>query len=178
MSKLIEIDDQLYEYLRGNIKEFGETASDVLRRLLKPNGHPVAPPDATTKGRAGSNLVPGPNSQTVQNSLTEFVLGPDMRLKRNPTDRYLAIIGFACGQKHTIADKLLQLGGRGRKYFGDTESDVASSGTSTHPRQIPGTKYWALTNASTYHKGEILEMALRALGYSEAEILAARSTLA
>lgn len=177
MPKLIEIDDQLYEYLRSNIRGFRETENDVLLRLLKRNDHQVARSEVAPKRPSSTNLVADPGIQKTEMSFTEFVQGPDIKSKRNPTDRYLAIIGFACQQKQAVADRLLQLGGRGRRYFGLTEAEVASSGTSTHPRQVPGTKYWALTNASTHHKGEILGMALRALGYSEAEILAARSAL-
>jgi negative modulator of initiation of replication len=41
--KKIDIEDDLYKYILANIEEFGETPSQILRRLLKlPNGHTPA----------------------------------------------------------------------------------------------------------------------------------------
>ncbi|PKG38589.1 replication initiation regulator SeqA [Psychromonas sp. Urea-02u-13] len=41
--KQIDIEDDLYKYILANIEEFGETPSQILRRLLQlPNGHTPA----------------------------------------------------------------------------------------------------------------------------------------
>ena len=32
--KIIEVDEELYQYIAGNTQSIGESASDILRRLL------------------------------------------------------------------------------------------------------------------------------------------------
>ena len=60
---------------------------------------------------------------------------------------------------------LVKIRGRTRKYFGRSAKEIAETGRRVHPRQIPNTPLWALTNASTYQKGQMLREALTALGY-------------
>ena len=42
---------------------------------------------------------------------------------------------------------------------------LAETSKTAHPRQIPGTPYWVVTNASNRQKAKILRIALGILGY-------------
>lgn len=50
-------------------------------------------------------------------------------------------------------------------------------GKSTHPRQIPNSPYWVMTNADTDQKKEMLSRALTVLGYDQDVVQRAASLL-
>ena len=157
----IEIEQDVYDFLQGQVRGFRETESMVLRRLLK------LPP-----GHAPSAKRP------VTSPLASFVAEPAFQAKRTVTDRYLALLGFASHQDPAKFRDLPDLvAGRGRAYFGKTKEEIEKSGTSTHPRQIPGTSYWAMTNADTQQKLDTLRRALIVLGYSKDDMLIAENSV-
>jgi negative modulator of initiation of replication len=176
MSKAIDIEDDVYELIRANVRDFRETESSVLRRLLTPNGNSSAP--STVRGRAVGSLSSRPASglEQKQSGLAEF-LSSGAAAARRATDTYLRILAFAHSEKKEDFGKVLDIKGRSRAYFGRSEKDITVCGESTHPQRIPHTDYWALTNASTDHKRAILDMALKRLGYGEADVRAACSAL-
>ncbi|WP_199711840.1 hypothetical protein [Alginatibacterium sediminis] len=64
--KSIEVDEQLYRYIASQTQDIGESASDILRRLLgfEPLGNRVSPDDAlvsNTKALTGEALVNTPD---------------------------------------------------------------------------------------------------------------------
>jgi negative modulator of initiation of replication len=50
----IEIDDDLFQYILSNIEDFGESPSDILRRLLLPQSH-IGSADLPSQRRANDN---------------------------------------------------------------------------------------------------------------------------
>lgn len=89
----------------------------------------------------------------------------------NPTEKSLRLLSAAHHEKgEKEFAKLLDSGGRKRKYFARSAADIESSGTSTHPRPIPETNFWMMTNADTEQKKLILTQALKVLGYPSDEI--------
>lgn len=180
MPKLVAIDDDVYEFLRRSVSNFRETESAVLRRLLgvptpgtatAPGGNHDAASTAVLAGAGG----PGEpySARPSATPLARFVNDPAFRLQGSATDKFLKILGFAYQQDPTDFHKVLQLSGRHRKYFAGSREEVAKSGTSTHPRRIPGSEYWVLTNAATHYKCGILRRTLKILGYSDDDIKAA-----
>jgi negative modulator of initiation of replication len=90
----------------------------------------------------------------------------------------LGILSFAYKQKSEAFERVLSLpGGRSRKLFGRSQQEVENSGTSTHPKQIPGTPYWVLTNSDTLHKRDTLMAVLRALDYGSEVVSEAGESL-
>lgn len=168
MARTIQIDDDIYEALRENIQDFGETESSVLRRLL---GIPAPGGNGSTP--AGSSTEQSQAPERSQSPLQEFLASPTFRLKRNTTERFLALLSFAHQQSPSAFDRVLQISGRRRMYFARSYSEIDDSGTSTHPKQIPDTDFWAMTNADTFQKRDILRKALRVLGFADADIRAA-----
>lgn len=156
----IEVDRDIFDFLRSQVQGFRETESSVLRRLLGLQG------SARNGGEAP--LATGPASP-----LDEFLAGPKLRLKRNATDKFLAILAFAHEENSDRFERLLEISGRRRRYFGRSQREIVNSGKSTHPQQIPGTNFWVMTNADTFQKRDILRKALRALGYSDGQARAA-----
>ena len=85
----------------------------------------------------------------ARNPLREFL--KTIILKR-PTDQFLKILGFVYNQDPAKFEKVLAVKGRRRRYFGHSREEIEKSGKSTHPRSIPGSGYWAMTNADTLQK--------------------------
>jgi negative modulator of initiation of replication len=81
------------------------------------------------------------------------------------TKRYLALLGFLYRQDPKGFDSVLELSGRHRKYFGRSRGEIASSGKSLHPRQIPDAPFWVMTNADTAQKQELIQRVLTVLGF-------------
>lgn len=167
---MVELPDDIFEYLQ-TVRGFGETEWAALRRILKlspPNGQhaPAAQP-------APSNAVGDRTAGNAVSALQSFLADPSFRLQTTVTGGYLGLLGWACRQDPRGFEGILDvpdLAGSRRKYLGRSKKEIESSGKSTHPRQIGGTEYWALTNADTEQKCEILRRAFKTLGYSDEDI--------
>lgn len=150
----IEIEDDVYRHLLSNATEIGESASSILRRLLDLD-------DSSSNGGKKSDQL-----DERSRKLRDF-LDSGMPAGRNATARYLEILAFLHAENQSTFDRILAIRGRKRRYFGRSRQEIAASGTSTHPKQIPSSSFWALTNADTAHKREILRQVLDVLGYQE-----------
>lgn len=157
--KTIEVEDDVYEHILRKSKFIGEGATSILRREL---GMEKAGADASPQDAA----------------LSAYLQTPAFLLTTTATDRYLAVLGHAHSQDKEKFGVLFTLpGGNKRVYFAKSQKEILDSGTSTHPRQIPGTKFWALTNMDTKQKKERLSVALRALGYGTGVVAEALKSL-
>lgn len=164
--RTISIDEDVYQHLVRNTAEIGESASDILRRLLGVGG---TSPTAT-----------GPGASTVAagHEFSEAMADPRFLRQGAAVDKFLFILATAYAQKRDQFEKVLAIQGRGRRYFATNEAEIAVSGQSTQPRPIPGSPYWVMTNSPTPQKREMLRDVLTLLGYSEAAIGAAVSAIA
>lgn len=173
MPPLVDIEPDVYAFLRTRVRDFNETVSSVLRRELSlptpstPTG--TKPSPAPTAADVAPAAAPTP--------LAQFIGGLRGRYRRTATARFLAILGFIHEQDPKAFEKVLQIGGRTRKYFGRSRQDIAGAGTSTHPRQIPGCDYWVMTNADTNQKRDMLRQVLKLLGYVPDDVRAADDAL-
>ncbi len=61
--KTIEVDDELYSYIASHTKHIGESASDILRRMLKFSAT-TQPTASAVKGRLRRNPLPKRNRST------------------------------------------------------------------------------------------------------------------
>ncbi len=169
----IEIDPDVYELLRSQVRDFGDTPSKVIRRMWnlpehQPGEVPLTESAAVSTPNSLTEVVP--TRHGGDGPLASFVTDPRFQYARTATDKYLAILGFAHKQDPTGFREVVHLEGRRRKYFGRSEQEISSSGKTTHPRQIPGTEYWAMTNADTQQKREMLRKALSILRFSTDDI--------
>jgi negative modulator of initiation of replication len=157
--RTVELDDDVYGHLLRHIDHIGESASSILRRLLQ------------LDGSSGVDRPNGASTETDDGQwLVRQIETDAFRRKRTATDKYLFVLGCAHERAPDHFAKILTVSGRKRKYFGASEGDIASSGNATYPQRIPGTRYWALTNASTSDKRDILRQVLEQLGYKAAVV--------
>ncbi len=152
----VELEEDVYDYLLKNTGRIGEDASSILRRLLR------LPSPATSVPTTRS--VASPPARDVDPDPLELG-GAALLDARNATDKYLAILGAAYAHAPENFDKIMTIAGRKRRYFGRSEAEITTSGQATYPQRIPGSPFWAMTNASTGDKREILRQVLERLGY-------------
>ena len=158
MTHSIEIDDEIYEYLLKQVRNFGETASDVLRRELGFQAQPIID--------AGDN-------HRSSHELEDILERPDIQRARGVVGKFLAILASVHEERKESFESILAIQGRDRKYFAKSRQEIEKSGNSTQPKQIPRSSYWVMTNTPTKQKVEMLRAALEVLGYSQSAITAA-----
>lgn len=156
----IEIDDELYHFIAGQTQRIGESANDILRRILL-NKQPVAQQSA-------ANPVVAENSKSGQ-KVFDILSKQDLQAELSVVGRFLIILSaLARAHKQEFA-QVLEIKGRNRVYFGRSDTDLLEAGSSTNPKQIPNSEFWVITNSNTTRKKMMLTEAALKLGYSAEE---------
>lgn len=154
MSKRIEVDDDVYAHIAGHTQHIGESASDILRRLLN-----------LPKGTAQPIIA----SAASQRRIFDVLNHADLAGQRSVVARFLHILAMLYRCHADDFSRVLQVRGRDRIYFAASENELAQAGNSTNPKQIPASPYWVITNNNTTRKKSMLTQVAKELGYSEAD---------
>ncbi|WP_040502233.1 N-carbamoyl-L-amino acid amidohydrolase [Idiomarina xiamenensis] len=155
--KRIELDDDLYAYIASHTQQIGESASDILRRLLAF--------DSAAAVEHADSSTSLPTTASVFDRLNQ----PDVAAQRSAVGRFLYILSLLYRSHRQDFAKVLQIRGRDRVYFATSEEALLASGNSTNPKQIPDSDYWVVTNNNTTKKKSMLTLVATELGYSPAE---------
>lgn len=157
--KTIEIDDDLYHFIASQTQRIGESASDILRRLLN---------QQSTAAAANEAPIVAETSNTEQ-KVFDILSKQDLQAEMSVVGRFLIILSaLARAHKQQFA-QVLEIKGRNRVYFGRQEADLLEAGSSTNPKQIPNSEFWVITNSNTTRKKMMLTEAALKLGYSQQE---------
>lgn len=188
--KSIEIDDDLYQYIAGQTIKIGESASDILRRLLPgaPLKASLAEAQHAAKPKADKAITaieahPVKASDAPQANITEpktatagkignifdLVTPQDLQAEHNIVGRFLYLLSVLARVHKKQFHKVLEIKGRNRLYFGNSAAELSESGSSTNPKQIPNTDFWVITNSNTTRKKMMLTETATKLGYSAAD---------
>jgi negative modulator of initiation of replication len=192
--KEIEIEDDLYKYILANIEEFGETPSQILRRLLalpttdenQPSNEkhsnnrlikalPVAPQEVLPVDKKTVRAV---DSISLPESVGHGVaaLFADQTFKNEPiiTNKFkMMLTAMYHENKAAFFVAANTTKGRTRDYLGvnlsellasDNEEEVAQLKASK-PHNIPHTPFWVITNANTGRKRIILTQMMASMKY-------------
>lgn len=174
--KRIEIDDDIYTYIAANTEHIGESASDILRRLL--NLEALAPRENTEQPISDTSSEMGavakqpvqaganPNGKVVFDVLTTADLGAE----KSVVGRFLHILSMLYRCHASNFDVVLEIKGRDRMYFAKSEEALSQAGKSTNPKQIPESPYWVITNNNTTRKKSMLTEVAASLGYSDSDV--------
>ncbi len=191
--RTIEVDDDVYQFIASKTEVIGESASDILRRLLGVSGQasidstPVLPDETETSVTEMTsdayteekpvveapvfNPVATPEPTEVSGSVVD-VLEADEEFKslNSTTKRFLYILGTLYQRHQDTFLVCLAVKGKGRLYFATSEQELLKSGSSTRPKPIPGSDYWVITNSNTTRKQLMITEVCQLLGYEEPEI--------
>ncbi|MCG7495776.1 replication initiation negative regulator SeqA [Vibrio sp. Of7-15] len=175
--KTIEVDEELYLYIASQTQHIGESASDILRRLL------MEP--TTQEPKKAAILPPVVNSQTPEPKgiVVSKDAGMEIQLDRVKEVRSLLISDEfaaqdkAIGRFMTVLSSLYRidpqgfseataLKGRTRVYFANDADTLLASGKTTKPKAIPNTPFWVITNTNTGRKRQMIDQLMIKMGFN------------
>lgn len=175
--KRIDIDDDIYTYIAANTEHIGESASDILRRLLQittapapmseQGGESSAPPSSNT---AATQSAPGNNDKVSGQQIFDVMTSADLAGEKSVVGRFLHILSMLYRCHSNQFRKVLDIKGRDRIYFATSEEALLQAGNSTNPKQIPQSPYWVITNNNTTKKKSMLTQVAKELRYSDADV--------
>ena len=175
--KKIEIDDELYRYIASETRHIGESASDILRRLLKLDAkQPVQPVVVTESVQAlvikqdaePKSITPAKNPVR---EMRELLLSDSYAEKTKSVDRFLQILSTLYSlDSATFTQSAETVHGRTRIYFAGDEQTLLDSGRHTKPRHIPGTPFWVITNSNTERKRTMVQSIMQDMQFPANEI--------
>lgn len=205
--KNIEIDDELYLHIVSNTQSIGESASSILRRLLNlasltqpaslnsvtvNNDEVIATSQATSPKALpiplSDDVAPDISDQqtkkvTSSESIFNFINREELAMQRGAVGRFLLILAALyrahahCFNVVTSITPRAAKGKQSRLYFAASEEALATSGSSTKPKQIPGCPFWVITNSNTTRKKLMLTKVATSLGYNESDVEKIRELL-
>ena len=191
--KIIEVDEELYQYIASNTQSIGESASDILRRLLNlspRNAYFSLPESQSTTVTTSSNepiqiaeqppvfeeeinkpVIKKQSDEVMQKTITklEALLNSEAFKQENKAViRFLNILTILYRtnpEGFALATESLQ--GRTRVYFARDEGTLLMAGNHTKPKQIPDTPYLVITNTNSGRKMLMLEGAMQSMHLPE-----------
>jgi len=167
--KTIEVDDELYAYIASHTRHIGESASDILRRMLKFSAasQPATP---VSKEVRASNVVAeaktvAPVKDKVR-AVRELLLSDEYAEQKKAVNRFLLVLTtlYSLDNK-AFAEATESLHGRTRVYFAADERTLIQNGNQTKPKQVPGTPYWVITNTNTGRKCSMVEHIMQSMQF-------------
>lgn len=168
--KTIEVDDELYSYIASHTKHIGESASDILRRMLKFSAasQPAAP--VTKEVRVASPAIV--EAKPSKRLKTRFAQCVNFCFRTNTQSKSERSIALCCCCLHYILLTPRRLPkqrnrcrGRTRVYFAADEQTLLKNGNQTKPKHVPGTPYWVITNTNTGRKCSMIEHIMQSMQF-------------
>lgn len=162
--KTIEVDEELYRYIASHTQHIGESASDILRRMLKftagqsatvTEAQPVA---ASAPSKAAQSAGNESRPQDRVRAVRELLLSDEYAEQKRAVNRFMLILSTLYRlDTAAFAEATTSLQGRTRIYFAGDEHTLLQGGTHTKPKHVPGTPYWVITNTNTGRKRSMVE---------------------
>ena len=176
--KTIEVEDELYQYIASQTQHIGESASDILRRLLFQQANTALTPPVPSKPEP--QVTPQP--QAVTPPAPAAAKAADYYADERPPMAQLINHSVLAKQKGVVGKfiyilqrlhktqpkrfyEVLSIRGPSRVYFAMSKEALLAAGSSTNPKQIPDSPYWVVTNNTTDKKREMVTSVCRKLGY-------------
>lgn len=164
--KSIEIDDDLYVFIASQTQHIGESATDILRRLIMPESV-VANPTRPAAGNAA--LIPTPTNLATNETAFSQIDKEKLSELSKIVDRFLYILAAMYRVHREQFDRVLQVQGPHSLYFARDKESLIAVRSSTNPKQIPDSSFWVVSNNNTARKVSILGEVADVLGYATAD---------
>ncbi|MDU7938022.1 MAG: replication initiation negative regulator SeqA [Citrobacter freundii] len=167
--KTIEVDDELYSYIASHTKHIGESASDILRRMLKFSAasQPVTP--IVKEVRAVQPVVEAKPVNPVKDkvrAMRELLLSDEYAEQKKAVNRFMLVLSTLYSlDQNAFAEATESLHGRTRVYFAADEQTLLKNGNQTKPKHVPGTPYWVITNTNTGRKCSMVEHIMQSMQF-------------
>ena len=179
--KSIQIEDDLYHFIASQTQDIGESASDILRRLVMPASLfnslqdikvDGTSPDSYLKKTVNVNTRPPENTAQACQAKAVFNELEGQQLQAIPkiVERWLLVLSIIHKHNPQQFIKVLGMSGRNRTYFATDKDTLLTTGSSTNPKNVPGSDYWVITNNNTVKKINMLKEVAEQVGFNLSEI--------
>ncbi|WP_447738007.1 replication initiation negative regulator SeqA [Aeromonas veronii] len=162
--KTIELDDDLYFYIASQTRHIGESASDILRRLLEQPANQrvlVAEPVAVAQ----------PSAVATQQGLQALLDSGELQKEDKSINRFMLVLSTLYRDNPEGFTQATEIKGRKRVYFSQDPEALRASGSTTKPKPVPETPFWVITNTNTSRKQNMVAQLMASMGYGE-EVIA------
>ncbi|SHO55886.1 replication initiation negative regulator SeqA [Vibrio quintilis] len=174
--KTIEVDEEIYRYIASQTRHIGESASDILRRLLNTDtgNEPfisetpetgVSPDKSQPQGIVVSKEAGNDNKESGVRMIRELLLSDEFAEQRKVIDRFLLVLSVLYSVDSESFSEATQVKGRKRVYFADNEQTLLEHGKTTKPKAIPHTPFWVITNNNTSRKQQMVEQVMSRMNF-------------
>ena len=171
--KTIDVDEELYSYIASHTQHIGESASEILRRMLnlgpQAPGTSCAPVATDSADNKTPPVTPRPVKATSQDPvrvMRELLLSDSYAEKKKTIDRFMLVLSALYNiDPQGFSKSTDELHGRTRVYFAGDEHTLLASGKTSKPRHIPGTPFWVITNTNTQRKQSMVEQIMQGMGF-------------
>ncbi|EOD79058.1 SeqA protein, negative modulator of initiation of replication [Grimontia indica] len=169
--KTIEVDEELYRYIASQTQHIGESASDILRRLLmapQVEQQPVATLTATPEKKGIVVSKDAGKSDTVDRvkEMRSLLISDEFAAQEKAIGRFMLVLSTLYRIDNQAFAEATALKGRTRVYFADNEQTLLESGKTTKPKHIPETPFWVITNTNTGRKRQMVEQLMTKMNFS------------
>jgi negative modulator of initiation of replication len=175
--KSIQIEEDLYHFIASQTQDIGESASDILRRLVMPESLLNSVQDNSVDGTvSGDSLINNSKAadnveQACQSSAVFTELeGQQLQAIPKMVERWLLVLSIIYKHNSQQFIKVLGMSGRNRTYFATDKETLLATGSSTNPKNVPGSDYWVITNNNTVKKINMLKEVAEQVGFNQSEI--------
>ncbi|WP_322803766.1 replication initiation negative regulator SeqA [Vibrio alfacsensis] len=162
--KTIEVDEDLYRFIASQTMHIGESASDILRRLLNLDGQlqeaEFAPVIEQPQGIVVSKDAGKTDSVDLVKEMRSLLISDEFAGLKKAIDRFMLVLSTLHQLNPEGFSQATKVKGRKRVYFADNEETLLANGNTTKPKAIPGTPFWVITNNNTSRKRQMVEQVM------------------
>ena len=198
--KTIEVDEELYRYIASQTQNIGESASDILRRLLmtSPSSVEEIKLSSLARQKNGTSLSFSSNQVTTGNScqnvaklqsvpvmaklepmhmMQHMLNSKEFIQETRAIGRFMMLLSHLYQIDDRAFSDAAELKGRKRIYFAKNQDVLLASGKTTKPKPIPNSPYWVITNTNTGRKQQIVQQLMEKMGFQSEFIERVISTI-
>ena len=175
--KSIQIEDDLYHFIASQTQDIGESASDILRRLVMPEsllnpvqGSIAEEPQPVYAIDNDESDVQSAEQVCQASAVFRELEGQQLQVIPKMVERWLLVLSIIQKYHTQQFSKVLGMSGRNRTYFATDKDTLLATGSSTNPKNVPGSEYWVITNNNTVKKINMLKDVAAQVGFNLSEI--------
>ncbi|MGF1694965.1 replication initiation negative regulator SeqA [Vibrio kyushuensis] len=167
--KTIEVDEELYRYIASQTQHIGESASDILRRLLIENdaATPVVQHKTPVEPKGivvSKDVEKAPVVDSIK-EMRSLLISDEFAGLKKAIDRFMLVLSTLHRINPASFSEATQVKGRKRVYFADNEQTLLANGNTTKPKAIPSTPFWVITNNNTSRKRQMTEQLMTRMNF-------------
>lgn len=175
--KKIELDEELYRYIASQTQHIGESASDILRRLLLESKESINPTIGNVSVeaavvieelRSGISVSKDPVHADNLNRVHEvrsLLISDEFAAQDKAIGRFMMVLSELYRIDPQGFSEATEVKGRTRLYFADNINTLLESGKTTKPKSIPNTPFWVITNTNTGRKRQMVDQLMTKMSF-------------